>query len=218
MTDCDSPRFWQYSLRRLLLAVFFAALSCGCLRMASVDDIKFAIIPGVLSMGLALGLLTNRFAAASVAVAILALISYFDMCCSWDGGFPVGEIRLRVCDPSGSPIAGAQLDVYDGKTRRVAHGPPLLMEDDQLPLLTDANGEVICHSLGRGYGGVGRYLFWCIPIGFHAPEFECRVSHEDYGLVGVRLMASSTRARSRQPRSRSRCSAIRWKWPSTLQR
>ena len=150
---------------------------------------KLAIIAGVLSMGLALGLLTNRFIAASVGVAILALISYFDPCIMWDGGFPTGEIRLRVCDPSGSPISGAQVDVYDGKARRVVRGPPLLMEDNQLPLLTDTNGEVICHSLGRGFGGVGRNLFWCIPIGFHSPEYECRVSHQNYVSVRVRLFA-----------------------------
>lgn len=180
-------RFWQYSLRRLLLAVFFVALSCGCFRLASVDDIKVAIIPGVLSMGLALGLLINRFIAASVGIAILALISYYEPSYYWDGGFPTGEIRLRVCDASGSPISGAQFDVYNGKARRVLRGPPLLMEDNQLPLLTDAKGEVICHSLGRGFGGVGHNLFWCIPIGFHAPEYQCRVYHQDYVSVSVGL-------------------------------
>lgn len=192
-------RLWQYSLRRLLLAVFFVALSFGCFRLASVQDIQVAIIPGVLSMGLALGLLTNHFVAACAAVAILALISYFDGCSFWDGEFPTGQIRLRVCDESGSPIARAQFDVYDGNARRVVRGPPLLMEDSQCPLLTDANGQVICHSLGRRFGGVGRYLFWCIPIGFHCPEYDCLVSHKDYGSVRVSLstlLGSSNEASS----------------------
>jgi hypothetical protein len=179
-------RLWQYSLRRLLLAVFFVALSFGCFRLASVQDIQVAIIPGVLSMGLALGLLTNHFVAACAAVAMLALISYCH-CWRWDGRFPTGQIRLRVCDESGSPIAGAQFEVYDGKSRRVVCGPPLLMEDSRLPLLTDANGQVICHSLGRGFSGVGRDLFWCIPIGSHCPEYDCLVSHKDYGSLRVSL-------------------------------
>jgi hypothetical protein len=180
-------RSWQFSLRRLLLAVFFVALSCGCFRLASVDDIQVAVIPGVLSIGLALGLLTNHFIVAIVGIALLALISCFEPCYRWDGAFPTGEIRLRVCDPSGAPIAGAQLDVYDCKARRVVRGPLLLLEDSQLPLLTDANGKVTCRSLGRGFSGVGRYLFWCIPIGFHSPDYEFHVSQKDHDSVRVRL-------------------------------
>jgi hypothetical protein len=182
-------RFWQYSLRTLLLAVFFFALSCSCFRLASVNDIRVAAIPGVLSMGLALGLLMNHVVAGSMGVAILALVSYFEPSYHWDGGFPDGEIRVHVFDSSGSPIVGVQFDVYNGNARRVVRGPPLLLEENQLPLLTDANGNVICHSLGRGFGGVGHYLFWCIPIGFHAPEYDCGVSHKDYDSVRVRLMS-----------------------------
>jgi hypothetical protein len=174
---------WQYSLRRLLLAVSLVALSCSCFRLASVDDIRLAVIPGVLAMGLALGLVTNRLVAASVGIAFLALASY-SFRVYWDGFFSVGEVCLRVRDPSGRAIAGAQLDVYDCRTHLKVSRPPV-MERGTLPLLTNANGKVICHHLDSGFGGVGWYLFWCIPIGFHSPEYEWCVSREGYESVRI---------------------------------
>jgi hypothetical protein len=61
-------RFWQYSLTRLLPAVFLVVFSCGCFGLASISDYQLAIIPGVLSIGLAFGLLTNCFIGASAGV------------------------------------------------------------------------------------------------------------------------------------------------------
>ncbi len=183
-----SVRTWRYPLWRLFSVVLFAALSCGCFWMASVNDITVAIIPGVLSVGLGVGLLTNHIIAASVGIAVLALASNCTRY-NWDGAWPAGEIRLRVCDPSGSPIAGVQLEVCDGKTHQTVHRCNPVWECGTLSLLTDANGSVMCHSPGWRFSGGGWYLFWCVPIGWHSPEYECRVSHKDYHSVSVPFLA-----------------------------
>ncbi|MHB1036281.1 MAG: hypothetical protein ACYC35_17645 [Pirellulales bacterium] len=172
---------WQYSLRRLLLAVSFVALSCSCFRLASVDDIRLAVIPGVLAMGLALGLVTNRLVAASVGIAFLALASYsFQV--YWDGWFPGGKVCLRVHDPSGHAIAGAQLDAYNCRTHLQVPRPPVM---EHGTLLTNVKGEVVCHHHDYMFGGVGWYLFGCIPIGWHSPEYEWCVSREGYESVRI---------------------------------
>lgn len=169
---------WQFSLRRLLLAVAFWGLACGCFRLASVNDIRAAIIPGVLSLGLGIGLLTNHVLIACTVVAALAYFSAEGAHC--DGRIPPGEVRLQVCDESQSPLRGVRLDVQPGRRTHEQPNASLVREYEELPLLTDGDGRVVFHTMGYRYSGDSCELFWCIRIGWRPPKFDCCLSKEGY--------------------------------------
>jgi hypothetical protein len=119
---------------------------------------------------------------AAPVVALLAVASYVTTSCIWDGGFPSGEIRLKVRDSSGQPVKGAVLRVYDRGTRDLAFKYPL---DNHLPdrkLVSDDGGRItaIRSRGGLQFGGHAWALFWVFPIGAQAPEYDCEISAEGF--------------------------------------
>jgi hypothetical protein len=111
-------------------------------------------------------------------VAFLALASYVTTSKQWDGGFPSGEFRVNLRDPDGKPIQGAILRVYRGGTRDLAFDYPL---DNHVPgqdLITDEEGRLAAIRTNDWlqFGGHAWRLFWLIPLGAKAPQYDCEIT------------------------------------------
>jgi hypothetical protein len=120
----------------------------------------------------------NRVAICVTVVALLAVASYYTTSHYWDGGFPAGEFRVYVHDQDGTPIEGATLRVYRGGTRDLAFKYPLDNHLADQELVSDENGRItaIRKRGGLQFGGHGWYLFWVIPMGAKAPEYDCEIT------------------------------------------
>jgi hypothetical protein len=124
-----------------------------------------------------------KIATSGVAVVgLLALASYLTTSIIWDGGFPSGEFRVNVRDPEGKPVRGAVLRVYRGGTRDLASGYPL---DDQMTgeeLVSDEGGRITAIRMHGGlqFGGRAWQLFWVIPMGAKAPQYDCEITAEGF--------------------------------------
>jgi hypothetical protein len=119
---------------------------------------------------------------AVALVGLLAFASYLTTSIIWDGGFPSGEFRLNIRNGEGQPVKGAVLRVYRGGTRDLAFEYPL---DNHLPgqeLVSDDNGRItaIRKNGGLQFGGHAWQLFWVIPIGAKAPEYDCEITAAGY--------------------------------------
>jgi hypothetical protein len=129
---------------------------------------------------------------ATILIAVigfLALASYFTTSVIWDGGFPAGEFRVNLRDPEGKPVKGATLRVFRGGTRELAFKYPL---DNHLPgqeLVSDDTGRIVAirESGGLQFGGHAWRLFWVIPMGAKAPEFDCEITAQGFAPLTFRV-------------------------------
>ena len=117
-------------------------------------------------------------AVAVAAVGLVALVSYRTTHVTWDGGFPAGEFRLYVRDPDGKPVKGAILCVYHDRTRDPAFEYPLDNHVAGQDLVSDENGRIIAvrRNGGLQFGGDAWQLFWVIPMGAKAPQYDCEIT------------------------------------------
>lgn len=115
-------------------------------------------------------------------VGLLALASYMAGGEIWDGGFPSGEFRIHIRDPDGRPISGAVLRVYYGGTRELACGNPLENHQTGVELVSDENGRitVVQTRTTTQFGGYKWRLFWIIPMGTKAPEYDCETTAAEF--------------------------------------
>jgi len=113
-------------------------------------------------------------------VGLLALASSM-MATIWDGGFPSGEFRILVVDEQGQPIPGATLRVFASGTRGSANKYPIY-ENGVDGVTAGADGVVVCHQPRQGiqFSGTSWELFWLIPMGDSAPQFDFEFSKEGY--------------------------------------
>jgi hypothetical protein len=120
--------------------------------------------------------------AIAAVVGLLALASYLTTSIIWDGGFPDGEFRINVRDPEGKPVRGAVLRVYHGGTRDLASGYPLDNHVTGQELISADSGRItaIRKHGGLQFGGHAWDLFWVIPMGAKAPEYDCEITAEGF--------------------------------------
>ena len=91
----------------------------------------------------------------------------------WDGWYPAGEIRILVADDAGNPVSGVSLQVSEPAPGRWSDQFPLEENGPDSPLVSGADGVIICHSRGMRFGGGGWHLFWLFPVGqFDGPQFN----------------------------------------------
>ena len=111
----------------------------------------------------------------SVLLLALAGLSAFCTSYHWDGGFEQVQYRFTLRDHAGRALEGAELRVTDN-TGTPSPGYPISDFLPANPLLSDANGQIVCHHvrLGPEFGGRGYRLFWIIPMGEVAPDFRCQ--------------------------------------------
>jgi len=174
-------RTWQFSLARLLVAVMLLSFACGCIRLASVNGIQLALVPGVLALGIAIGLIIKHVLIGCAIVVLLAVVSSIPTE-TLDGCFQPAEIRLSVHDQFHQPVAGACFNVRAARTLR-SPNRRLVLEYDKLPLATDSSGCVVFHQMGYRFSNTGWHLFWCVPIGWNSPEFRCYLTRDGYSKV-----------------------------------
>jgi hypothetical protein len=122
-------------------------------------------------------------------VGLLALASFLTTSIIWDGGFPSGEFRLNLRDPEGKPVKGAVLCVYRGGTRDLAFEYPLDNHVAAQELVSDESGRItaIRKRGGLQFGGHAWLLFWVIPMGAKAPEYDCEITAQGFKPVKFRV-------------------------------
>lgn len=122
-------------------------------------------------------------------VGLLALASYLTTSIIWDGGFPSGEFRVTIRDPDGEPVKGAALRIYRGGTRDLAFGYPLDNHVAGRNLVSDVKGRIVGLRKNGGlqFGGHAWLLFWVIPMGAKAPEFDCEITAEGFKPLKFRV-------------------------------
>jgi hypothetical protein len=144
------------------------------------------------------------------ALGVAALASYLTTERTWDGGFPSGEVRIRVIDANGNPVKGAVLRVYHGGTRDLAHKCPL---DNHLPgqeLVSDDTGQMTALRARGGlqFGGRCWYLLWVIPIGTcEGPLYDCEITADGFLAIKFpiwRLFQSPHRSYEDFPKTKLR--------------
>lgn len=114
-------------------------------------------------------------------ILLLAGLSYLTTSVIWDGGFSSGRIIIVVQDDSGHPIEGAVLHVCEAGSRQPAKEYPI-HEHGLSPLVSDSEGKIVCHQIREGlqFGGRAWLLFWVIPVGARAPDFDCTLTCSGY--------------------------------------
>jgi len=107
----------------------------------------------------------------------------------WDGGFPSGEFRVQVRDTEGKPVKGAVLRVYRGDTRDLAFQYPVDNHVAGQELVTNENGRMtaIRKRGGIQFGGHAWQLFWVIPMGAKAREYDCEITAEGFKPLKFRV-------------------------------
>jgi hypothetical protein len=125
--------------------------------------------------------MTRIFRIAAITVALLACLavaSYITTGHYFDGGFPAGAIRMKVVDPTGKPVKGAFLRVYEGGTSDPAFKYPLDNYLTDRDLASDDEGRITAvRQSGRlQFGGFAWRLFWIIPMGAQAPQYDCEIT------------------------------------------
>lgn len=178
----------RLSLRRFLAIVACIGVFFVSSWLASANGIEWATLPAIASAAVTFGLMTRRLVRSSAIVIILALLSRVTTLHTWDGGFPFAQIRIRIVDDQGNPIEKATLDV----NRRPSGSPAVeypITEYKGSPLISDSSGTIVCHQTRRGlqFGGAGWLLFWCIPMGAKAPQFDVHFAHPDYVRKSFRI-------------------------------
>jgi hypothetical protein len=120
--------------------------------------------------------------AVIVAVGLLGLASYITTFRYWDGGYPAGEVRLKIVNGKGEPIKGAVLRVYRGTGSQLSFEYPVCNFVADHDLVSDENGQIIAIQPRGGFqfGGEAWDLFWLIPIGHQPPKYECEIRAENY--------------------------------------
>lgn len=123
-----------------------------------------------------------------IILTVAALAAFFSLMTTsilWVGGFPTGEFRLKILDTHARPVKGAILRVYRGGTHDLAYGNPL---DNHLPgqeLASDERGVIVAYRKSGlpHFGGKAWKLFWVIPMGAKAPEYDCEITANGYEPV-----------------------------------
>ncbi len=114
----------------------------------------------------------------------------------WDGGFPSGELRVILRDSEGKPVKGAILRVYRGGTRDLAFGWPVDNHVAGRDLIGDESGQIVAfhRSSGSDFGGHSWELFWVIPMGAKAPDYDCEISAKGFKRLNFSIyrLASHT--------------------------
>jgi hypothetical protein len=131
-----------------------------------------------------------KTAARVAALAgVLALASFLTTFMLWDGGFPSGTFRVSVRDSDGMPVKGAILRVYHGGTRDLALKYPLDNHLANHELISDENGRItaIRKDGGLQFGGHAWFLFWVIPMGAKAPQYDCEITAEGFKPLQFRI-------------------------------
>jgi hypothetical protein len=115
-------------------------------------------------------------------VSLLVLASYVTTSRYWVGGFPSGEFRVNVCDADGKPVPGANLHVYHGSTRELALKYPLDNHIATQDLVSNERGRITVIRCSEGvlFGGHAWELFWVIPIGGRAPQYDCEITADGF--------------------------------------
>ena len=81
-----------------------------------------------------------------------------------DGGYPCGQIRLSVTDRQGQPLPNAVVRVLASDKSTPADGTPIEEHTADRPLVTAANGLIVCHVTPLPhFGGGGARLFGVSP-------------------------------------------------------
>ena len=115
-------------------------------------------------------------------LGLLAATSYVTTGHYWDGGFPAGEVRVTVQGSAGQPIPGAIFRIYERKTRNQAFQYPITNAIAGKQLVSDQSGRIVLIQDREGlqFGGFAFLLFWCIPIGDRAPQYDCEIEASGY--------------------------------------
>ena len=176
----------RLSLRRFLTIIACFAAFFGFIRLASGNGIGWALLPAVASLALAFGVITRRYMCSLTIVLILAFVSHHTTSIMWDGGFPFAQLKIRIVDENGNPIKNAELSVHRPADGKPATGYPIA-EYYGTPLASDSAGVIICHQTRTGlqFGGHAWLLFWCIPMGAKAPQFDVHLDHPKYIRTSV---------------------------------
>ncbi len=185
-----TPRRLPLSLGRVLLAFVLFGVACGCIRHASANNYEWLAILGVMFLGLSIGTVTRWHIVSMLTVAVIAFASYATTSVIWDGGFPPCELQITIVDEFGTPVEGVEMSVVHSRSRKPAQGYPIA-EYGTVELLSNRDGQIVCHQLRRGlqFGGRAWTLFWCIPFGAKAPDFDAQFKHPDGQLnVPVRVL------------------------------
>jgi hypothetical protein len=139
-------------------------------------------------------------------VAFLALASYLTTTTSWSTDFASGEFRLNIQEANGKPIKGAYLRIYHAGSDRLAFGFPLDNHVEGRDLVSDENGQVTAFRADSAHrAGKAWTLFWVLPIGGEAPDYECEIgsgSHVPYRFAFDLLFKTPMTALSDLPRTR----------------
>ncbi len=176
------------TIRRLLLSVFLFGIFCGLTRLASVNGISIAVLPAIVSLAPSVGVLTRRHKISAGAFLCLALGSLLTTSISWDGGFPFVELQMSVVDVHGNALKNVKVSVTRHRGGKPANGYPIA-EYVGAPLVTDAGGGITCHQTRSGlqFGGHAWFLFWCIPVGTKAPQYDVHFDHPEEGRMTVSI-------------------------------
>lgn len=124
-----------------------------------------------------------------ILAGLLALASYFTTGMFWDGGFPQGEFRVDLKDADGKPVQGAILRVYHGGTRTLAFQYPLDNHVAGKDLASDEQGRItaVREQGGLQFGGFAWLLFWVIPMGAKAPQYDCAITADGFKPLSFQI-------------------------------
>ncbi len=111
--------------------------------------------------------------------SLLAILSYVTTIVFWHGGWPAGAVVVNLRDAKEQPVKGAVLRVYKERTMTLARSPLAPMSGEELH--SDDKGSITMRIKGGApFGGKGWELFWLIPMGDKAPQFDCVITAEGY--------------------------------------
>jgi hypothetical protein len=179
----------RFGLRRFFLTIALICGATGCISAACLGGGYLAAAIGVFLLGLGIGTLIQRIHYTISIVCAIAFISCLTTTIQWDGGYPLGMIKINVIDENRVPIQGAELTVFDQRTRKSAYRRPFREHLEDSKPTSDMDGAIKCRQLNPGFqfGGQASLLFWLIPIGAQGPEHVCIITHPDFEPVRLPL-------------------------------